>query len=261
MFPRLVASEHRRPFSRDMIATGHEAFDTVLGGGLHPGTSTLVMGPTGSGKTTLCWTYAVAAARQGHRVVAYLFDEDGDLLLHREGGLGQAIREHTQLGQLRLEQINPAEFSPGELTCRIRDAVEKEGARVIIVDSLNGYLKAMPDEQYLALQLHELRMYLGQQGIVSLLVLSQTGPVETVTSPIDISYLADGIVLLRFFEAGGHIRKAMFVLKKRTGAHEDTIHELHIDPDGIRVGLPLQQYQGILMGIPQYRRRTEETVE
>ena len=260
VFPRLIANEHRREFSREAISSGIEAFDTMLGGGLRPGTSTLVMGPAGSGKTTLCLSCAVAVAGQGHRVHAYIFDQDRHAVLHREGGLGRAIREHVAAGLVRIEQINPAEFSPGELTCRIRDAVENQQTRFIILDSLNGYLKAMPDEEYLALQLHELQTYLAQQGIVSLWVLSQSGPVESVTSPVDISYLADAIVLLRYFEAGGDIRKAISVLKVRTGAHEVGIRELAVGSEGIGIGLPLKQYHGILMGIPE-RRRTDDTLE
>jgi circadian clock protein KaiC len=261
VFPRLIAKEHRREFSREPMPSGMEAFDTMLGGGLRPGTSTLVMGPAGSGKTTLCLSYAAAAAGQGHRVHAYIFDQDRDAILHREGSLGRVIREHVKVGRVRIEQINPAEFSPGELTCRIRDAVENHETRVIILDSLNGYLKAMPDEDYLTLQLHELLTYLAQQGIISLLVLSQSGPVGSVISPVDLSYLADAVVLLRYFEAGGDIRKAISVLKVRTGGHEVGIRELRTGPEGIQIGLPLKQYHGILMGIPERRRRTDDTLE
>ena len=252
IFPRLVASEHRREYTRELLASGNADLDRILGGGLHSGTSTLVSGPAGAGKTTLSFQLAVAAAQQGHRAVAYVFDENREVLLERDGALGRAIREHVGSGQLRIEQIDPAEISPGELTCRIREAVEEAQARVVVLDSLNGYLKAMPDEKYLALQLHELRTYLGQQGVISLLILSQSGSVGAVTSPIDVSYLADGVIMLRFFETYGEIKKAISVLKKRTGAHQDAIREFNVTGDGIAIGPHLKQLRGVLLGMPEY---------
>lgn len=256
LFPRLVAAEHRRDYNRDVITTGTVELDRLLGGGLQPGTSTLVAGPAGAGKTTLCFQLASALAQQGRKVVGYVFDENLDVLLERDGTLGRAIQEQTQSGQLRLQQIDPAEISPGEFATRIRWAVEKDDARVIVLDSLNGYLKAMPDEDHLALQLHELRTYLGQQGIITLLILSQSGGVGTVTSPVDVSYLADGIIALRFYEAAGEIRKAITMLKKRTGPHETAIRDFQIDTDGIKLGQALCHIQGVLSDTPQ-RQQTD----
>jgi circadian clock protein KaiC len=250
LFPRLVAAEHRRDYSRDLITTGIADLDRLLGGGLQPGTSTLVAGPAGAGKTTLCFQLASALAQQGRKVVGYVFDENLEVLLERGGTLGRAIRQQNQAGHLRLQQIDPAEISPGEFATRIRQAVEKDDARVIVLDSLNGYLKAMPDEDHLALQLHELRTYLGQQGVITLLILSQAGGVGAVTSPVDVSDLADGVIVLRFYEAAGEIRKAITMLKKRTGPHETAIRDFDIDTDGIKLGQPLRHIQGVLTGTP-----------
>jgi len=254
LFPRLVAAEHRRDYNRDVITTGIADLDRLLGGGVQPGTSTLVAGPAGAGKTTLCFQLASALAQQGRKVVGYVFDENLDVLLERGGTLGRAIRQQHQSGHLRLEQIDPAEISPGEFATRIRRAVEKDDARVIVLDSLNGYLKAMPDEDHLALQLHELRTYLGQQGVITLLILSQSGGVGEVISPVDVSYLADGIIVLRFYEAACEIRKAITMLKKRTGPHETTIRDFQIDTDGVKLGQPLRHIQGVLTGTPQHQQ-------
>jgi circadian clock protein KaiC len=170
------------------------------------------------------------------------------VLLEREGALGRTIQELTRTGHLRIEQVNPAELSPGELTTRIRHAVERGQASTVIIDSLNGYLKAMPNEEYLALQLHELLAYLGQQGVISLLILSQSGGVGNLESPVDVSYLADGVILLRFYEHDGEIKKAISVLKKRTGPHQAEIRDFQVDTDGIRLGKPLRHIQGVLTG-------------
>lgn len=248
MFPRLVAAEHGGDYSREIVATGIADVDRLLGGGLHPGTSTLISGPSGAGKTTLCFQLASVLAQQGRRAIAYVFDENKELLLEREGALGRTIQELTRTGHLRIEQVNPAEISPGELTTHIRQAVEQGQASIVIIDSLNGYLKAMPNEEYLALQLHELLTYLGQQGVISLLILSQTGSVGNLESPIDVSYLADGVIMLRFYELDGEIKKAISVLKKRTGPHQAAIRDFHIDTDGIRLGEPLRHIQGVLTG-------------
>jgi circadian clock protein KaiC len=254
LFPRLVAAEHRRDYNRDVITTGMADLDRLLGGGLQPGTSTLVAGPAGAGKTTLCFQLASALAQQGRKVVGYVFDENLDVLLERGGTLGRAIRQQHQAGHLRLQQIDPAEISPGEFATRIRQAVEQDDVRVIVLDSLNGYLKAMPDEDHLALQLHELRTYLGQQGVITLLILSQPGGVGAVTSPVDVSYLADAVIVLRFYEAAGEIKKAITMLKKRTGSHETAIREFQIDSDGIKLGQSLRHIQGVLTGTPQHQQ-------
>jgi len=248
IFPRLVAAEHGEDYSREIVATGIADVDQMLGGGLHPGTSTLISGPAGAGKTTLCFQLASALAQQGRRATAYVFDENKEVLLEREGALGRTIQELTRTGHLRIEQVNPAELSPGELTTRIRHAVERGQASTVIIDSLNGYLKAMPNEEYLALQLHELLAYLGQQGVISLLILSQSGGVGNLESPVDVSYLADGVILLRFYEHDGEIKKAISVLKKRTGPHQAEIRDFQVDTDGIRLGKPLRHIQGVLTG-------------
>jgi circadian clock protein KaiC len=251
VFPRLVASEHRAHFSRTHIESGVTALDALLGGGPDRGTSTLLMGPAGSGKSTIAVQYAVAAAERGEHAVIFAFDESAQTLEARTASLGIKFIEGREAGQVRVQQIDPAEVSPGEFAQAVRDAVDQDGARVIVIDSLNGYISAMPEERFLTAQLHELLTYLGRQGVTTLMVVAQHGIMGSgMFSPVDTSYLADSVILLRYFENQGKLKKAISVLKKRSGPHEESIRELHFDGRGIHLSAPLSQFQGILTGVP-----------
>lgn len=255
IFPRLVASEHAKVFERRPLPSGLDELDQLLGGGPQSGTSTLLIGPAGSGKTTIAMQYAAAAARRGECVAVYMFDELRELLLDRLKDIRMDVTDVVDAGRLRLRQIDPAEMSPGEFASVVREDVEQRDAGIVIIDSLNGYLNSMPHEHFLAAQLHELLSYLGQRGVATLLVVGQQGIVGShMETPVDASYLADSIVLFRFFEARGEVRKAMSVTKKRGGAHENTIRELTIDGKGVRVGRALSEFHGVLTGVPRLDR-------
>jgi len=251
VFPRLVASEHGKPFTAGCIESGVSALDTLLGGGPERGTSTLLMGPAGSGKSTIAVQYAIAAAQRGDHAAIFAFDESFATLTARTEALGIRFAEGRNLGQVNVTRIDPAELSPGEFTHLIQIAVEQDNARVVVIDSLNGYMNALPEEQFLTAQLHELLMYLGRQGVTTIMVIAQHGLMGTsVTSPVDASYLADSVVLLRYFEYAGKVKKAISVVKKRSGAHEESIRELRFDSQGIHLSEPLVQFRGILAGVP-----------
>lgn len=250
VFPRLIAAEHHRHFPNENISSDVPGLDQLLGGGLARGTSNLISGPPGSGKSTLALKYAVAAAKRGENVLIYTFDESMEVLHARAEGLNLGLEEHVENGTIEIAQIDPAELSPGELAFRIRSAVEKNGVRIVYLDSLNGYLHAMGDERYLNLQLHELLTYLNQLGVVTLLVLSPQGFMGPMKAPIDLTYLADTVVGLRYFEADGEVHKAVSVIKKRTGSHERSIRELFISRKEITLGPPLKKFRGVLTGVP-----------
>jgi circadian clock protein KaiC len=252
VFPRLVAAEHRSEYSRQLVPSGVSELDALLGGGMHRGTSNLLIGPAGSGKSTIAMQYAMAAARRGELVAYYAFDENLGTLITRAEGIGFDIRTHLESGKLQLRQVDPAELSPGEFTHQVCRAVENDKARVIVLDSLNGYLQAMPEERFLTTQLHELLSYLSQQGVLTIMVLAQHGLVGRMDSSIDLTYLADTVVLLRYFEARGTVKKAISVIKKRSGKHETFIRELNIDQQGVRVGNKLTEFQGVLTGTPSF---------
>jgi circadian clock protein KaiC len=252
VFPRLIAAEHHKAFIGELTSSGSAELDSLLGGGLERGTSTLLIGGAGVGKSSIAVTYAVAAATRGERVAMFAFDEGLGTLFARAASLGVSLREHVTDGRISIQQIDPAEMSPGEFTQLVRHAVEAEGARVLIIDSLNGYLNAMPDERFLILQMHELLTYLNQLGILTIVVLAQHGLMGHMQTPIDLSYLSDAVIMLRYFEAGGRVRRAISVVKKRSGAHEDTIREFQLSPLGLRVGPPLTEFNGILTGTPTY---------
>ena len=252
VFPRLVASEHRGPRRSGRLRSGVQPLDELLGGGLDYSTSTLVIGPAGTGKTLTALLFAAATVREGECAAMFVLDEDVGLLAARARGIGIDMSAMVASGHLLVEQINPAELSPGEFAHRVLQMVEHHQVSTVVIDSLNGYHAAMPGEQYLTLHLHELLSYLGGQGVVSLLTLAQQGVVGEMRSPVDVTYLADTVVLLRFFEAAGQVRRAISVIKKRSGAHEDTIRELQITADGLTVGNPLREFQGILRGVPTY---------
>ncbi|HVX10037.1 MAG TPA: ATPase domain-containing protein [Pirellulales bacterium] len=252
VFPRLVAVDHQTPFTAECIKSGVAALDALLGGGPARGTSTLLMGPAGSGKSTIAVQYAVAAAQRGDHAAIFAFDESIATLEARSASLGIPLREGRTAGKVHIQQIDPAEVSPGEFAYLVREAVEVDGARVVVVDSLNGYLNAMPEEQFLTIQLHELLTYLGRQGVTTLLVTAQHGMVgDQMRSPIDTSYLADSVVFFRYFEYAGKVKKAVSVVKKRSGAHEESIRELMFDERGIHLSEPLVKFRGILSGIPK----------
>jgi circadian clock protein KaiC len=258
IFPRLVAAEHHRNFTNENLSSALPELDALLGGGLPRGTSTLFSGPPGSGKSNLALTYAMAAAKQGEKVAIYTFDESLPVLFARAAGLNFGLEEMVEDGTVTVTQIDPAELSPGELTTRIRYAVEEEGAKVVYIDSLNGYLHSMGEERYVNLQLHELITYLNQQGIVTMIVIAPSGMMGQMQSPMDVTYLADTVLMFRFFEAEGAVHKALSVVKKRTGQHENTIRELFIDAAGIRVGPALDQFRGVLTGVPVLADRKQE---
>ena len=251
VYPRLVAAEHRTGYLREPIQSGLAGLDALLGGGLARGTSTLVTGPAGTGKSTLASQYAVTAAKGEHAAI-YLFDESVATFRERSAGLGLDVGPLLESGRLSVQQVDPAELSPGEFAHLVRRAVDRDESRLVVIDSLNGYLNAMPSEQFLTLHLHELLTYLGQQGVTTLLLLAQHGLVGGgLESPFDASYLADTVLLLRYFEAAGELRQALSVIKKRTGKHERTIRELRFGDKGITVGEPLREFHGIMTGSPQ----------
>jgi circadian clock protein KaiC len=250
VFPRLVAAEHHRPFPTEDIASGVRGLDTLLGGGLARGTSTLLSGPPGTGKSTVALKFALAAAARGDKVALYTFDESLGVLHARAAGLKFGLADMIEGGNVVAVQIDPAELSPGELASRIQQAVEKEGVKVVFLDSLNGYLQSMGEERFLNLQLHELLTYLNQQGIVTMMIVTPQGLLGNMQSPIDVTYLADTVITFRFFEAHGAVHKAISVIKKRTGDHERTIRELTIKPSGITVGPALEDFRGVLTGTP-----------
>jgi circadian clock protein KaiC len=253
VFPRLIAAEHGREFSAEVAPTGSPGLDKLLGGGLVPGTSTLFVGPSGIGKTTLSVQTILAALQRGERAAFYLFDEGLATLFARSAALGMDLRPYIASGDLLIKHVDPAELAPGEFAHMLRDSVENQGVRFIVIDSLNAYLQAMPGEKYLTLQMHELLAYLNQQGITTVLILGQHGLIGEVRSEVDLSYLSDATVLLRFFEADGRMRRAITVIKSRTNDHAQTIHELRFIPRGIDIGEALQGFEGVLTGLPTYR--------
>ena len=249
VFPRLIAAEHHKPFAREPFRSGVPELDALLGGGFLPGTSALLMGSAGVGKSVVASQYAIAAAERGERATIYMFDEMLETALTRAHGLDMPLRSHVEGGRITVQQVDPAELSPGELIQTVRDAVERVGARIVVIDSLNGLLAAMPEERFLIVQLHELLTYLNQLGVLTLLIVAQHGLVGSAESPVDLSYLADAVVLFRYFEAKGEVRRAISVVKNRTGRHERSIRELHLGP-GVDLGAPLTQFQGVLSGVP-----------
>jgi len=253
MYPRLVAAEHVRDFVPDLSTSGSDGFDGLLGGGLVRGTNALIVGPSGVGKTTLTTRCLMAALERGEKAGYYLFDEGLGTFFARNAQLGLDLRPYLDSGQLSICHFDPAELSPGEFAQILRTAVENDGIRFVAIDSLNAYLQAMPGEQFLLLQMHELLSYLNQQGVTTVMILGQHGLTADARTDVDLSYLSDTTVLLRFFEAAGKIRRAISVIKSRTTQHELTIHELQLGQGGVIIGAPLAGFEGVLTGIPTYR--------
>ena len=261
IFPRLVAAEHHQDFEAGTFSSGIPGLDALLGGGLDRGTSNMLMGPPGTNKSTLAMRFAKVAAQRGEKALLFLFDETVGTFLGRAAKLNMPLQEHVSSGLIRIEQIDPAEISPGELTHRIHHAVMLENTRLLVIDSINGYLNAMPAERYLSLQLHEMLAFLNQQGVITIMVLAQQGIVgNNMQSAVDLTYLADTVVLLRHFEVMGAVRQAISVIKKRSGNHERTIREIQVDASGINVGEPLHRLHGILTGVPTMQMPDQESL-
>lgn len=252
IYPRLVAAEHHRSFSGGVALSGHAGLDAIVGGGLERGTSALLLGAAGVGKSSLALTYAVAAAGRGERAVIYAFDEGQDTIVARAASLGLPLQPALDADRVRIQQVDPAELSPGEFASLVQKAVEVDGAQIVVIDSLNGYLSAMPDERFLILQMHELLSYLNQQGVLTILVLAQHGLVGPMQTPLDISYLSDAVLMLRYFEFDGTVRRALSVVKKRSGRHEHTIREFRLGTSGLAIGPPLKDFTGVFTGTPRY---------
>lgn len=252
IYPRLVAAEHHKDFEGQLVSSGNAELDALLGGGLERGTNALMIGAAGVGKSSICVTYAIAAAQRGEHTTIFAFDEGRGTIRARARTLGLPFEETMDNGLIQLEQIDPAELSPGEFAQRVRDAVERKHAGIVIIDSLNGYLNSMPDERFLVLQMHELLSYLSQLGVLTLLVLAQNGLVGPMETPLDISYLSDAVLMLRYFEYDGTVRRALSVVKKRSGEHECTIREFRLSHGGVRLGPVLRDFTGVFSGTPVY---------
>ena len=253
VYPRLIAAEHRSAVENTNVSTGTAALDRLLGGGLARGTSTLFSGPSGVGKTTTALACVRAALQRGERAAYYLFDEGLGTLLARSRALGMSVDEYLENGQLQIHTLDPAEVSPGQFAHMVRSAVEERGVQIVAIDSLNAYMQAMTGDKHLLLQMHELLTYLNQRGIVSILILGLHGVLGDVRTDVDLSYLSDAIVLFRFFEARGSLLKAVSVVKSRTSAHELTIREFRLGPNGVEVGEALTDFEGVLSGVTSYR--------
>ena len=251
VFPRLVSLEHKTQFKREPVTTDSAELNALLGGGFETGSNALILGPSGTGKSLFALTFVESAIRRGGKAAMFVFDEELGLLFSRAKGLGIDIQAMVDGGNLIIEQVDAAELSPGEFSQRVRNCVEEHQAKTVVIDSLNGFQAAMPEESALILHMHELLQYLNRQGVMTFLTVAQHGLVGDMKSPVDVTYLADTVVLLRYFEAAGRVRRAISIMKKRTGAHEYTIREYWIDAKGITLGEPLTGFQGVLRGVPE----------
>ena len=250
-FPRLISAEHKIEFERETLKSHSRELNTLLGGGIERGSSTLVLGPAGTGKSLLVLSFAIQAIERREKAAVFVFDEELGLLFERAKGLGFDLAGLSEKGNLIIEQIDAAELAPGEFAQRVRHCVEEHQARTVVIDSLNGYQAAMPEEKQLILHMHELLQFLNRQGASTFLTVAQHGLVGDMKAPVDVTYLADTVILLRYFEAMGRVRRAISVIKKRTSAHEDTIREYRIGHSGITLGEPLTNFQGVLRGVPE----------
>jgi circadian clock protein KaiC len=252
VFPRLVASEHRGNFVRTTMSSNIARLDRLLGGGIETGSSTLILGPAGTGKSLTAIVFIVAAIARDERAALFVFDEELGLLYDRMKGLGIDLEKLQRSGNLFIEQVDAAELSPGEFAHRVRRRVDEDGIKTVVIDSINGYQAAMPEENSLTLHMHELLQYLNRRGAATFMTVAQHGLVGDMKAPVDVTYLADTVILLRYFEALGSVRRAISIIKKRTGAHESTIREYRIDSRGLTIGDPLDGFQGVLRGVPVY---------
>jgi circadian clock protein KaiC len=251
VFPRLVAAEYRTEKQSSVLSSGIVEFDKLMGGGIESGSSTLIIGPAGTGKSLIVLTMAAGAVKRGERAALFIFDEELGLLFSRAKGMGIDLKAMRDGGGLIIQQMDAAEVSPGEFAHQVRLCVEKDDIRTVVIDSLNGYQNAMPQEQFLILHMHELLQYLNRQGATTFLTVAQHGMMGEMRAPVDVTYLADTVIMLRYFEVRGEVRRAVSVVKKRTGPHENTLREFSIDSSGLKIGQPLDQFQGILRGVPQ----------
>ncbi len=252
VYPRLVSSEHRTTFERIQLPSGVEGLDNLLGGGVERGSSCLILGPAGTGKSLMSLNFALEAIRRGEKAALFIFDEEVGLLVDRCRALGLDLQPLMDAGRLTIQQTDAAELSPGEFTANVRNCVETEGILTVVIDSLNGYQAAMPEEHFLLLHMHELLQFLNRKGVNTFLTVAQHGLVGDMKAPVDVTYLADTVLLLRYFEAVGEVRRAVSVIKKRAGRHEKTIREYHIGEDGLSVGPPLTDFHGVLRGVPNF---------
>jgi circadian clock protein KaiC len=262
VFPRLIAGEHRGNPSTEKLASGIAELDKLLGGGIECGTSTLIVGAAGTGKSSLAAQFVSAAAARGENAALFIFDESVNTLVTRAIGLGIDLRKPIEEGRVTIQQVDPAELSPGEFAHAIRRSVERQRAAVVVIDSLNGYLNAMPEERFLIIQLHELLTYLGQAGVATILIGAHQGLIGSqMITPVDASYLADAVILMRYFETKGEVRQAISVVKKRGGAHERTIREFRLETGRISVGQPLSDFRGVLTGVPIFEGDNDASEE
>jgi circadian clock protein KaiC len=256
VFPRFTAPSHLTDdtdYTGEFLSTGVEGLDGLLGGGLDRSTAVLIMGTTGTGKSSIAIQCVAAALQRGQSVAVYLFDERPATWYHRAEQLGGPLRQHVTSGTLWVQHINPAEMSPAQFAYELQQAVTQHSVELIIIDSLTGYVNAMPEERFLTLHLHDMLTWLGQRGATTLMVLNQHGLFEpSVRPPIDLSYLCDTLLLLRFFEYRGALHRALSVVKRRSRQHEHTIREMTLGPSGLTVGEPLRQFRGVLSGLPLY---------
>ena len=252
VFPRLVASEYRSNLTRYTMSSGLAEFDQLLGGGVETGSSTLILGPAGTGKSLSAIVFAAAAIKRGEKAALFVFDEELGLLFSRMKGLDIDLEAMQRSGDLFIEQVDAAELSPGEFAHRVRKRVDEDNIKTVVIDSLNGYQAAMPEENSLILHMHELLQYLNRRGAATFMTVAQHGLVGDMKAPVDVTYLADTVILLRYFEALGNVRRAMSIIKKRTGPHESTIREYRIDSRGLTIGAPLDGFHGVLRGVPVY---------
>lgn len=252
VFPRMISAHQEEKMVSGVLSSGVSGLDELIGSGLDLGTSNLFIGPAGTGKSTMCMLYALSAVKQNKKVAFFCFDETINNLRKRTSSIGMDIDSAINSGKLCIQKIDPAEMSPGAFAHLIQESVKGDDVKVVVIDSLNGYIQAMQQEKYLVLQLHELLAFLNNRGMVTLMTVAQHGMIGSMASPIDLTYLADTVILTRFFEASGSIKKAISVIKKRTGEHEDTIREFSISKKGVNVGPALDQFEGILTGVPKY---------
>jgi circadian clock protein KaiC len=248
----LIAAEHPGRFVAGEASSDVPELDALLGGGINHGTSSLILGPAGTGKSTIALQYAWAAAKRKEKVILFLFEEDRRTLLTRASSVGLPLAQLVKSGRIELVQVDPAQLAPGQFVDLVKSKVEA-GVRMIVIDSLNGYLQAMPNVKFLEIQLHEMLSFASHHGVVSIMTLAQHGLMGQMNSPVDLTYLADTVILLRYFEESGRIRKAVSVIKKRIGRHEDAIREFRLDRKGLRVGAPLENFHGVLTGVPTFR--------